>query len=113
VEIWCCNTNTFIFPFGEAIITLEDIIVLGGYPITGDPVFAQVKDQEMREVENKLILERKQLTNRNEGHAYISLWMDMFIDKGSEIEHEAFLASWLSIFVFAPKKNGEKLFVFY
>ena len=59
VEKWCCNTKTFIFSFGEAIITLEDIIVLGGYPIIGDPVFTLVKDQEMREVENKLILEKK------------------------------------------------------
>jgi hypothetical protein len=30
--------------------------------------------------------------------------MDMFNDKGSEIEHEAFLATWLSIFVFPHKK---------
>jgi len=49
---------------------LEDIIVLGGYPISGDPVFTKVKDQKTREVENKLILERKRLTNRNEGQAY-------------------------------------------
>jgi hypothetical protein len=36
--------------------------------------------------ESKLILERGQLANKNEGHTYTSLWMDMFIDKGSEIE---------------------------
>ncbi|RHN67030.1 putative aminotransferase-like, plant mobile domain-containing protein [Medicago truncatula] len=29
VEKWCCETNTFVFPFGEATITLEDIMVLG------------------------------------------------------------------------------------
>ena len=56
VDKWCCNTNTFLFPFGEKTITLEDIIVLGGYPISGDPVFTKVKDQETRDVENKLIL---------------------------------------------------------
>jgi hypothetical protein len=111
VEKWCCDTNTFIFPFGEATITLEDIIVLGGYPIIGDHVFTKVKDQEMREVENKLIRERKQLTTKNDGHAYTSLWMDMFIDKGNEIEHEAFLATWLSIFVF-PHKNMVKSSLF-
>jgi hypothetical protein len=58
----------------------------------------------MREVENKLILERKQLTNTNKGHTYTSLWMDIFINKGSEIEHEAFLSNWLSIFVFPSTK---------
>jgi len=40
----------FFFAFGEATITLEDDIVLGGYPIIGDPVFTEVKDQEMRVV---------------------------------------------------------------
>jgi hypothetical protein len=37
--------------------------------------------------ESKLILERKQLSNMNEGHNYTSIWMDMFNDKGSEIEN--------------------------
>jgi hypothetical protein len=33
VEKWCSETNTFVFPFGEATITLEDVIVLGGYSL--------------------------------------------------------------------------------
>jgi hypothetical protein len=33
----------------------------------------------------------------------ISTWMYVFINKESEIDHEAFLASWLSIFVFPHK----------
>jgi len=64
----------------------------------------------MREVENKLILERKQLKNRKEGHTYTSLCMDMFVDKGSEIEHEAFIATWLSISVIPHKKVVECCF---
>ena len=59
VEKWCSETNTFVFPFGEATITLEDVMVLGGYPIIGHPVFTKVKDQEMREVEEKLIIARQ------------------------------------------------------
>ncbi|CAJ2669338.1 unnamed protein product [Trifolium pratense] len=98
-EKWCSETNTFVFPFGEATITLEDVMVLGGYPVVGDPVFISLQDQEMRQVEEKLILARQQLTNKG-GKATTSLWMDIFIDKGSEIEHEAFLATWLSAFVF-------------
>jgi hypothetical protein len=30
VEKRCSETNTFVFPFGEATITLEDVMVLGG-----------------------------------------------------------------------------------
>ncbi|KAK2383761.1 Aminotransferase, plant mobile domain family protein [Trifolium repens] len=97
VDKWCSETNTFVFPFGEATITLEDVMVLGGYPILGDPVFISLQDQQMRDAEKKLILANK------DGKARTSLWMDIFIDKGSQIEHEAFLATWLSVFVFPHK----------
>ncbi|CAL5202156.1 unnamed protein product [Lathyrus oleraceus] len=103
VEKWCCKTNTFVFPFGEATITLEDIMLLGGYPILGDPVFTSLEDQEMKEIEDKLDIARKELYKTKIGKARASIWMDIFIDKGSEIEHEAFLATWLSIFVFPHK----------
>jgi len=103
VEKWCCETNTYVFPFGEATITLEDVMVLGGYPVIGDPVFIKVKDQEMKEIEEKLILARQQLYKSKQGKPRTSIWMDLFIDKGSEIEHEAFLATWLSLFVFPHK----------
>ncbi|XP_045822340.1 uncharacterized protein LOC123915242 [Trifolium pratense] len=100
VDNWCSETNTFVFPFGEATITLEDVMVLGGYPILGDPVFTSLEDQELREVQKKLILARQQPTNRKQRGQRTLAWMDIFIDKGSEIEHEAFLATWLSMFVF-------------
>ncbi|XP_045822343.1 uncharacterized protein LOC123915246 [Trifolium pratense] len=114
VEKWCCETNTFVFPFGEATITLEDVMVLGGYPILGDPVFTSLEDREMREVEKKLILARKELTTneKTRGDARTSLWMDIFIDRGSEIEHEAFLVTWLSFFVFPHKRNNVKSCLF-
>jgi hypothetical protein len=51
VEKWCFETNKFVFPFGEAIITLEDIMVLGGYSLFGSPISKPLKDQEMKEVE--------------------------------------------------------------
>jgi len=105
VEKWCSKTNTFVFSFGEATITLEDIMVLGRYPVLDDPVFTSLQDQEMKEIEEKLIIARQQLTNRKHGGvANTSCWMDIFIDKGSKIEPEAFLATWLSLFVF-PHKN--------
>ncbi|KAK2387266.1 serine/threonine-protein phosphatase 7 long form protein [Trifolium repens] len=113
VEKWCSETNTFVFPFGEATITLEDVMVLGGYPILGDPVFTSLEDHEMREVENKLNHARNQLYKTKSGMPRTSLWMNNFIDcKGSEIEHEAFLATWLSIFVFPHKRMFVKKSLF-
>ncbi|PNY11398.1 serine/threonine-protein phosphatase [Trifolium pratense] len=110
VEKWCCETNTFVFPFGEATITLEDVMVLGGYPVLGDSVLTPLEDKEMREVEKKLILARNELSKS--GWPTTSLWMDIFIGKGSEIEHEAFLATWLSVFVFPPKRMFVKSCLF-
>ena len=88
-----------MFSFGEATINLEDVLVLGGYSLFGDPVFKPLQDQRMKEVEQKLIIARH---GRNiiSGVPSASMWMDVFIRKGNEIEHEAFLATWLSIFVF-------------
>lgn len=38
-EKWCSDTNTFIFRWGEATITLEDVMVLGGFSVSGVSVF--------------------------------------------------------------------------
>jgi len=82
-------------------------MVLGGYPVLGDPVFKPLKDQEMKEVEQKLInIERQGMSLST------SMWMDIFIDKDSEIEHEAFLATWLSIFVFPNRYSLVKSSLF-
>ncbi|CAI8596556.1 unnamed protein product [Vicia faba] len=110
VEKWCSETNTFVFPFGEATITLEDVVVLGGYSLFGDPVFTPLEDQDMKEVEKKLMLARQERSKK--GMTSTSVWMDAFIDKSSEIEHEAFLVTWLSIFVFPHKYNVVKSCLF-
>ncbi|XP_027340953.1 uncharacterized protein LOC113854249 [Abrus precatorius] len=100
-EKWCSKTNSFLFPWGEATITLEDMMVLGGYPIVGEPVFTPLQSQEMREVEKKLVLARREPWRSRKGKATTTAWMDIFFNSGSEIEHEAFLATWLSMFVFS------------
>ncbi|KAF6173622.1 hypothetical protein GIB67_022981 [Kingdonia uniflora] len=38
VEWWCPETNTFVFPWGEETITLEDVILIGGLSVLGKPV---------------------------------------------------------------------------
>lgn len=102
-EKWCSKTNTFLFPWGEATITLEDVMVLGGYPVVGSPVFTPLENQKMKETEQKLFRARQEPWRIRKGKASTSAWMDIFINSGSEIEHEAFLATWLSMFVFHHK----------
>ncbi|KAL2322612.1 hypothetical protein Fmac_026991 [Flemingia macrophylla] len=102
-EKWCTETNTFMFPWGEATITLEDVMVLGGYPLVGDPIFIPLQSQEMRQMEQKLNDARQEPWRMKKGKASLSAWIDLFINSGSEIEHEAFLATWLSMIGFSPK----------
>ncbi|KAJ7960736.1 Serine/threonine-protein phosphatase 7 long form-like protein [Quillaja saponaria] len=54
-ERWSTETKTFIFPWAEATITLEDIMVLGGYSILGDSVHSPIPKEELKETEEKLI----------------------------------------------------------
>ncbi|KAK7267775.1 hypothetical protein RIF29_20454 [Crotalaria pallida] len=102
-EKWCSKTNTFLFPWGEATITLEDVMVLGGYTVVGDSVFTPLKRIEMKEIEKQLIQARKEPWKTKRGKASASAWMNIFINSGSEIEHEAFITTWLSMFVFPYK----------
>ncbi|KAK9005089.1 hypothetical protein V6N11_042537 [Hibiscus sabdariffa] len=98
-EKWCPETKSFIFPWGEATVTLEDIMVLGGYSVLGSPVFAPVETREMEEARRKLDNARKELNKSSSKKACQGPWLRKFMDSGSEIEHEAFLALWLSRFV--------------
>lgn len=58
-----------------------------------------------------LIIARQELYKSKQGKVRTSIEMSIFIDKVSEIEHEAFLTTWLSIFVF-PHKDLVKSFLF-
>lgn len=107
-EKWCSEKNTFLFPWGEATITLEDVMVLGGYPVVGSPVFTPLESQEMKEIEKSLIHARQEPWRIRKSKAFNTTWMDIFINSGSEIEHEAFLATWLSMFVFYHNRMVNK-----
>lgn len=94
-EKWCCETNTFLFPWGEASITLEDVMILGGFSVSGDSVFSPLESIELKEVEERLVKARKEVKR-----ARAVQWLQKFVNSGSELEHEAFLAFWLSRYVF-------------
>ncbi|KAL2943683.1 Serine/threonine-protein phosphatase 7 long form-like protein [Bienertia sinuspersici] len=100
-ERWCCETNTFVFPWGEATITLEDIAVLGGYSVLGDSVSGSIDFEDYAETEKKLMDVHQEFSKGSSHKAYQSVWMKHFMDLGvdSGIEHEAFLSLWLSRFV--------------
>ena len=55
VGFWCEETNTFILLLGEATVTLDDVMVLGGFLVLGEPVRVvktledELGDDEQRE----------------------------------------------------------------
>ena len=103
---WCPETNTFVFPWGEATVTLEDVMILGGFPVLGESVSAPLEDKEMLETEEKLIAERLQVTRTKAQKACQSGWMNRWMGTGNQIEHEAFLSMWVSRFVLPTKSNS-------
>ncbi|XP_020249930.1 uncharacterized protein LOC109827349 isoform X1 [Asparagus officinalis] len=102
VKFWCEQTNTFIFPWAEASITLEDVMILGGFSVLGEPVrVSGPLEGELGELGSLLAGEVKKFNQSKSKKAEFSAWMKHYIVEGSgdELEHVAFLAMWLSRFV--------------
>ncbi|XP_065862347.1 uncharacterized protein [Euphorbia lathyris] len=100
---WCPDTNSFVFPWGEATVTLEDMLI-AGYSVLGSPVFEPLETEESKGIEELLIRERREIYRSPVKKALQCTWLKIFMDSGSEIEHEAFLSLWLSRFVL-PTSN--------
>ncbi|XP_040938086.1 uncharacterized protein [Gossypium hirsutum] len=105
VEKWCLKTNTFVFPWGEATITLEDVMVCWDFSVLGESVLIPLKTKQLVEVEGKLIKGRKEAARGRCKFASPKDWMDYFMGTGHELEHEAFLSLWLSNFVFVTSTS--------
>ncbi|XP_009781168.1 uncharacterized protein [Nicotiana sylvestris] len=105
-ERWCCETNTFIFPWGEASITLEDMMILGGFSVLGGTVSLQpLQSPELVEIQENLEKARKKLIRmKTDNH---NGWLNHFMNSGHRFEHEAFLSLWLSRFVFPGNEYGK------
>ncbi|KAL4395651.1 hypothetical protein HN51_000129 [Arachis hypogaea] len=109
-EKWCCETNTFIFPWGECTVTLEDMKLCGGYSVLGAPVSLSIDTDEEKEIEAKLLAVRAMFFRSKARRADHHAWMMHFMENArSQVEHEAFLALWLSRFVFASKSHRSVL----
>ncbi|KFK34794.1 hypothetical protein AALP_AA5G194000 [Arabis alpina] len=100
VEKWCPETKSFVFPWGEATITLEDVMVLLGFSVLGSSVSAPLESLEMRDVLEKLERGRVEIRCSTDGRVYNQSWISSFMNRDGEIEHEAFLTMWLSDYVF-------------
>ncbi|XP_010540736.1 PREDICTED: uncharacterized protein LOC104814410 [Tarenaya hassleriana] len=100
VEKWCVETNSFVFPWGEATVTLEDMIVLGGFSAIGNNVLGSIKREEMKSAEERLKMAKREISANSGKKVSVSLWMKETMNSRSEIEHEAFMVTWLSRFVF-------------
>ncbi|KAF8410706.1 hypothetical protein HHK36_003240 [Tetracentron sinense] len=99
-ELWCPETNTFIFPWGEATMTLEDMLILGGFSVLGKPVCSPLESRELEEIEEEMIEEHRRVGSGKSKKAAHQAWMNHFMESGSKLEHMAFLSLWLSRYVF-------------
>nr|GEW38418.1 reverse transcriptase domain-containing protein [Tanacetum cinerariifolium] len=90
----CHETNTFVFKWGEVTITLEDMMVVGGFSVLGHSVFdlVDIECDEAKRVLRKLNEARSEFHKSRYNKTDEFGWMKIFKDSGDEIEHEAFLA---------------------
>lgn len=95
---WCPDTNTFIFPWGEATLTLEDISVLGGFSVIGEPVTSSLTP-ELLDIQENLIKICSILLRSRAHKAGHSKWIKHCMGSNDEMEHVAFLTLWLSRYV--------------
>ncbi|XP_024159991.1 uncharacterized protein LOC112167236 [Rosa chinensis] len=105
-EKWCSETNSFIFAWGEATITLEDLMVMGGYSVLGESIFNLLENRELKEIEEKLNEVRTEINRGASRRPSASLWLKKFKNNGSELEHEAFLVMWLCRCLRASELSG-------
>ncbi|MQL71922.1 hypothetical protein Taro_004254, partial [Colocasia esculenta] len=111
LECWCPETSSFVLPWPstcvEATITLEDVMIMGGFPVLGEPVgpTAPPPAGEAGELLEELGAELRRLMGRRPHRISNAEWMDHHMESqagggGSPLEHAAFLTMWLSMFVF-------------
>lgn len=105
---WCETTNTFLFPWSEATITLEDVMILGGFPVMGEPLKKREPfDGDLQEMEKAMIAEHRKFNKTKWRKADQTLWTRQFMEReGDELEHIGFLSLWLSRYVFPRHPDG-------
>lgn len=105
-ERWCAETNTFFFPWGESTITLEDVMILGGFSVLGSSARSRFRLTEGGEIVENLIFTWRKIKKSHNFHATHNIWMNYFRGKGGELEHVALLVLWLSRYVFTSNSRS-------
>ncbi|KAK4706709.1 hypothetical protein R3W88_033721 [Solanum pinnatisectum] len=100
--IW--KTNNFMFLWGEGTVSLEDMMILGGFSILGDSILSALQSPELVVIEKNLENARRELIRLKTNNHY--RWLNYFMNSGKDYEYEAFLSLWLSRFVFPSKINA-------
>ncbi|XP_021288313.1 uncharacterized protein LOC110419543 [Herrania umbratica] len=95
VEFWCSETNTFVFPWGEATVTLEDVMILGGFSTLGESVRRPLEGKSVK-IEEELNRKRLIMSRNKSRKATYGCWIEHFMEEEREYEHVAFLSLWLS-----------------
>lgn len=107
-EFWSSKTNTFVFDWGEATITMEDLMVLGGFSVLGRPVTKPINGL-LLEIVEEMEKKKTEMTRTPAKKAYHYNWMTHFMEQQDyKYEHVAFLSFWLARFVF-PSVPEESL----
>ncbi|KAF0931483.1 hypothetical protein E2562_004605 [Oryza meyeriana var. granulata] len=99
-SFWSPATSSFAFPWGEATVSLLDVVLLGGLPANGGPVPAPLPPQ-WRSDEAALNAVRLGFNRSACKKAHHSAWINHFLAGAVDpvVEHAAFLALWLTRFV--------------
>ncbi|KAG8081204.1 hypothetical protein GUJ93_ZPchr0007g4887 [Zizania palustris] len=101
-SFWSPQTSSFAFPWGEATVTLLDVCLLGGLPANGAPAPAPLSPP-WRSDEAALNAVRLGFNRSACKKAHHSAWINHFLAGTAAdpvVEHAAFLALWLTRFVF-------------
>ncbi|XP_043689321.1 uncharacterized protein LOC122640239 [Telopea speciosissima] len=99
LEKWCPHTSSFVFPWGEATITLEDTFILGGFSFVGKPI-TEPLTKEQEKMEKKMEEEHDGFYKHQWWSPSNSEWINHFMETQIELEHVAFISLWLLRYVF-------------
>ncbi|CAL4934476.1 unnamed protein product [Urochloa decumbens] len=98
---WSAATSTFVFPWSEATVTLQDVAALAGLPLAGGPVRAPVSWELEKEVGSLEAIRMVFNQSKSKKPTY-GKWVKHFLERtpdgsrGDLVEHGAFLSMWLS-----------------
>ncbi|CAN6292875.1 unnamed protein product [Urochloa humidicola] len=107
---WSAATSTFVFPWGEATVTLQDVAALAGLPLAGGPVRAPVSGELEKEVGALEAIRMVLYQSKSKKPSY-GMWEKHFLERtpdggrGDLVEHGAFLSMWLSRSVLPSKQS--------